>query len=66
MIASARSLDKIKHFESPSCKVLQLDLADSEESIKARAKEAVSMWGRVDVLVNNAGIGAPGLVEEVG
>ncbi|KAI0086748.1 hypothetical protein BDY19DRAFT_958428 [Irpex rosettiformis] len=66
VIASARSLDKIKHLESDNCRTLQLDVTDTEEAIKASAKEAIDFWGRVDVVVNNAGIGAPGIAEEVG
>ncbi|KAL5522631.1 hypothetical protein ACEPAG_8649 [Sanghuangporus baumii] len=34
--------------------------------IRAVAEEAVSKWGRVDVLVNNAGAGFLGITEEVG
>ena len=66
VIASARSLDKIKHLESDTCKTLQLDVTDSEEAIKAKAVEALAVWGRIDVVVNNAGVGAPGIAEEVG
>ena len=66
VIASARSLDKIKHLESENCKTLQLDVTDSEEIIKQKGKQAVDIWGRVDVVVNNAGVGAPGIAEEVG
>ncbi len=82
VIASARSLDKLKTKLQDSApapfaaldvatntdylRTLQLDVTDSEEDIKAKAKEAVDVWGRVDVLVNNAGVGAPGIAEEVG
>jgi NAD(P)-dependent dehydrogenase (short-subunit alcohol dehydrogenase family) len=45
---------------------MQLDIADSEEIIHTKAKEAIAVWGRVDVLVNNAGVGAPGIAEEAG
>ncbi|KAI0338156.1 NAD(P)-binding protein [Trametopsis cervina] len=66
VIASARSLDAIKHLESDRCRVMQLDITDDEEVIRAKAKEATQIWGRVDVLVNNAGIGAAGIAEEAG
>lgn len=43
-----------------------LDLSDSEETIQGIVKEAVGVWGGIDVLVNNAGWGQPSLVEEQG
>lgn len=66
VIATGRTLEKIKHYESPSCRVLQLDVTDTPENIQGVAKEAASIWGRVDVVVNNAGFGAPGVAEEMG
>ncbi len=66
VIASARSVDKIRHLESPKCKILQLDVTDDCKALDERAKQALDMWGRVDVLVNNAGFGAPGIAEEAG
>jgi NAD(P)-dependent dehydrogenase (short-subunit alcohol dehydrogenase family) len=43
-----------------------LDVTAGLEAIKARLNEAVKIWGQIDVLVNNAGIGYPGLLEEGG
>ena len=44
----------------------QLDVTAGAEAIAAKAGEAVAFWGRVDVLVNNAGAGWKGVVEEGG
>jgi len=67
VIATARSLEKVKGFEeSDNLRLLQLDVTDSEASIKATVAEAVAIWGRIDVLVNNAGYGVCGLFEEAG
>ncbi|CEF96888.1 Short-chain dehydrogenase/reductase SDR [Ostreococcus tauri] len=41
--------------ERPNCRVMQLDL-DSLESVREFAKEFVRSEGRLDVLINNAGI----------
>ncbi|KAI0686880.1 hypothetical protein BC835DRAFT_1378069 [Cytidiella melzeri] len=66
VVATARSQDKIAHLESTNCRTLQLDITDNEEVIKGKAKEAIGFWGRVDVVVNNAGVGALGIAEEAG
>ena len=66
VIATARSLDSIKYLESPNCKTLQLDVTDGFDAIQAKVQEAINVWGHVDVVVNNAGIGSPGITEEAG
>lgn len=66
VVATARTLDSIRHLESDSCKIMQVDLGECEESLKAKATLAVGIWGRVDVLVNNAGIGGTDVSEEMG
>ena len=66
VIATARKLDSLRSLESEKCKIMQFDVTESEEALKAKAKEAVGVWGRVDVLVNNGGVGGAGLSEEAG
>ncbi|KAJ6598429.1 hypothetical protein DFH09DRAFT_1258468 [Mycena vulgaris] len=67
VIATARSLDAIKHLEgSPNVCIRQLDVTSGAEAIAATVAEAVGIWGRLDVVVNNAGAGYPGLLEEGG
>ena len=46
--------------------IMQLDVAEGLNSIKEKVKRAVSHFGRIDVLVNNAGIGDQAIVEEGG
>lgn len=46
--------------------ILELDVTEPEESIRRKAAEAVAVWGRVDVLVNNAGNAPKSLLEEGG
>ena len=71
VIATARDISKIQDLsseppESSQCRILQLDVTDDFSIIRTRAAEALSFWGRVDVLVNNAGAGILGFSEEVG
>lgn len=44
----------------------KFDLTDSFESMKENVDEAVKVWGRIDVLVNNAGRSTVGTLEEGG
>ncbi len=48
----------------PRCAIVAADLR-SLESINAVAQQACSIWGRVDVLVNNAGFSFRGVVEHM-
>ncbi|KAF8882137.1 hypothetical protein BD779DRAFT_1544162 [Infundibulicybe gibba] len=73
VIATARSrqkqqdlLQRIDEKERSNLRFLELDLTEGGDSIKAKIDVAAGMWGRIDVLVNNAGIGYPGLIEEGG
>jgi len=67
VVATARSLQKIQDFpQSPNLHLLELDVTAGTAAIKERVDEAAKVWGRIDVLVNNAGIGLPGILEECG
>jgi NAD(P)-dependent dehydrogenase (short-subunit alcohol dehydrogenase family) len=66
VIATARKLEKIEDLASQypkTSRVYALDVTRPEE-IESVAKEAVSAFGRIDVLVNNAGYGIAGGIEE--
>ncbi|KAG6856147.1 hypothetical protein H0H87_007052 [Tephrocybe sp. NHM501043] len=73
VIATARSLEKLQHLVAriePALRchlrTLQLDVTDGEAVLRAKANEALAIWGQIDILVNNAGIGLPSLLEEGG
>ncbi|KAJ6504115.1 hypothetical protein C8R47DRAFT_1316326 [Mycena vitilis] len=67
VIATARSLDGLQHLEGkPDVCLRQLDVTAGAEALKAIVTEAASVWGRLDVVVSNAGAGFPGLAEEGG
>ncbi|KAJ7485607.1 hypothetical protein FB451DRAFT_1337707 [Mycena latifolia] len=68
VIATSRSLEPIQNLEgtSDNLRLLQLDVTAGEEIIRCKVADAVAAWGRIDVLVNNAGSCYPGLLEEGG
>ncbi|EIN09067.1 short-chain oxidoreductase [Punctularia strigosozonata HHB-11173 SS5] len=66
VIATSRTLASIRDLQSPCCHIMQLDVTDSPAVLDKKAEEAIRIFGRVDVVVNNAGFGAFGIAEEIG
>ncbi|KAF9235492.1 hypothetical protein BU15DRAFT_77980 [Melanogaster broomeanus] len=77
VIATARTLAKINHSDfldssnlelKSNAYCAELDVSVGTAKVKTQVDAAVrqSGWGTVDVLVNNAGSGLPGLLEEGG
>jgi NADP-dependent 3-hydroxy acid dehydrogenase YdfG len=79
VIATARNLSSIETISWPrsnqhadssddsgNLRLMQLDVEWDEDKIKAVIDEAVAVWGRIDVLVNNAGYSVSGIAEEIG
>jgi NADP-dependent 3-hydroxy acid dehydrogenase YdfG len=67
VIATARKLDKVADLEAKypqRAKALALDVTDAGQ-VDSAVAQAVATFGQVDVLVNNAGYGVAGAIEEV-
>ncbi|WP_308166767.1 SDR family NAD(P)-dependent oxidoreductase [Nocardia albiluteola] len=62
--ASARRLADVRELEQAGCRVLELDVTD-EQSRRDAVRQVEAEHGAVGVLVNNAGHGGGGPVEEV-
>lgn len=62
--ARAQSMDLLDDLRSKGADTLELDVTDSAENLNAVAKAAVALYGRIDVVVNNAGYLLVGAIEE--
>ena len=68
VILSARSKDKLESLcgawdDAERCMVLPLDMGD-HDSLEDAAHMAIARWGRIDALINNAGISQRSLAAE--
>lgn len=66
MIATGRNAaTKLAHLKETGAAILDLDVTIPEAEVFAKIKEARQIYGRIDVLVNNAGYIESGAVEDI-
>ena len=65
VIATARKLASIEHLKDLGAAILQLDVTENEPNIRDTVTKAIEIYGRIDVLVNNAAYIATGTWEDI-
>ena len=60
---AARRVEKMQDIVTAGGYAIAMDVTN-EDQIVAGIQQIIDEWGRIDVLVNNAGYSVPGAVEE--
>ncbi|ODV95727.1 hypothetical protein PACTADRAFT_40468 [Pachysolen tannophilus NRRL Y-2460] len=66
VIATSRNSSKLEELKSKGAYCMDFNVNSSETEIKKSMEHAISVYGTIDVVVNNSGYGEYGAVEECG
>ncbi|KAH7129729.1 hypothetical protein B0J13DRAFT_678819 [Dactylonectria estremocensis] len=65
VVATGRDVERrLAHLKSDNVAILELDVTAPRSVIDEQIQKAWEVWGRIDVLMNNAGVSAPKSIEE--
>lgn len=65
VIATGRNAaTKLAHLNSTGAEIIDLDVTEPQEMVTAKVQQAIAIYGRIDVLVNNAGFVFSAFAEE--
>jgi NAD(P)-dependent dehydrogenase (short-subunit alcohol dehydrogenase family) len=66
VIATGRNaVEKLSHLKDTGAAILDIDVTAPQEELDAKMKEALAIYGGIDVLVPNAGYSEIGFVDEL-
>jgi NADP-dependent 3-hydroxy acid dehydrogenase YdfG len=65
VIASARNSSRLLPLQQKGAAIIELDVTSPQSVIDAAIQEAISIYGYIDVLINNAGNIVGGFCEEI-
>lgn len=65
VIATGRKLERLDRLKSAGAAVLELDVTHPQTTVDSVIAQAISIYGHIDVVVNNAGFVRAGAWEEL-